>query len=66
MIEKIKGVFVLYCDACNEMVGEFETFGDARIYVKENKWVTKKLYNAWMNYCPDCNEKHFKKKDKRK
>jgi hypothetical protein len=49
------GVFVLYCDECDDHWDEgFENHEDARDFAKANGWKLRGKPGAWTNVCATC------------
>lgn len=47
----------LVCDICDFEVKDFETFGEAVDYKKDNGWKSKKIEDyGWIDKCPKCSK----------
>lgn len=55
-IEKEYGTFIPYCDGCGDRLYHADVFEDARTIVQEANWVTKRIDDAWVIFCPTCQE----------
>lgn len=55
MIVKEWGMSVVYCDCCNELLGDYNSFDEAREAIIEEGWQTKRgLDGSYVNYCTKC------------
>lgn len=49
------GLVVLRCDDCPTAERfVFDTWDEAREYMRINRWKTEKVEKEWFNICPDC------------
>ena len=55
--ERIGKEFVWHCDKCPEIFeSEESNFVEGWSAAKRNGWVTFKLKDEWLHYCPACAE----------
>lgn len=58
MITREYGKYFGACDLCDEVTPLFDTYSEARDYVRGHWKTTKdKETGEWENYCPECTQK---------
>lgn len=51
------GQFIVYCDSCEEELGQYQSFDQAVIAVKQAGWKTTRVGDMIYNHCPTCYKK---------
>ena len=52
-----RDMLVLKCDSCGEKVDLYKGETDRLLkhdYIKEHGWLSTKMFNKWLDLCPDC------------
>lgn len=53
MITQEYNKYKLYCDCCDNCL-EFDSFEEAVAYRKKEGWGSVKVFDDWIDTCPEC------------
>lgn len=55
MIRTEKGKKLVLCDNCEELLGIYNSFEEAKEAIKASTWTTERHTDgSWLNLCPEC------------
>lgn len=55
MLDRQKGVLIVECDACGDVLDtETKDFDEARACMQREDWKVRKIGRDWIHGCPRC------------
>lgn len=56
MIRREKGKQLVLCDNCEELLGIYEDFDEAKEAIRKAGWTTRRDNHLWVNLCKECQQ----------